>query len=89
MLIAVVSYAAGYLLWTTSVWLVGTYAFDRSVAWWSIAVVVGLAYAPQVLAFFELVPFFGNPFGILLSLWSMVLVVFAVTWVLVPVLFPW
>jgi hypothetical protein len=43
-----------------------------------VAAVVGLAYAPQLLAFFELTPFLGNPFGLLLSLWSMVAIVVAV-----------
>ena len=40
--------------------------------------VVGLAYAPQVLAFFELTPYFGNAFGILLTLWTMVAVIVAI-----------
>ena len=77
-LISLISYVAGYLLWTASVYVVGRYGFDQRVTWVSIAAVVGMAYAPQVLAFFELVPFFGNPFGILLTLWSMVAVVIAV-----------
>lgn len=76
--VSVLSYLAGYLLWTTSVWLVGTYAFDLSVSWIAIAAVVGLAYAPQLLAFFELTPYFGNPFGVLLSLWTMLAVLVAV-----------
>ncbi len=77
-LISAISYIVGYMLWTSSVWLVGTYAFGRSVSWWAVAAPVGLAYAPQLLAFFELTPFFGNPFGILLSLWSLLAIVVAV-----------
>jgi len=77
-LISLISYLAGYLLWTASVYAVGRYIFDAPVAWLPTAAVVGMAYAPQVLAFFELAPFFGNPFGILLTLWSMVAVVIAV-----------
>lgn len=75
---SVVSYMAGYLLWAGSVWLVGTYAFNRDVAWVTVAAVVGLAYAPQVLAFFELTPFFGSPFGVLLSLWTLLAILVAV-----------
>jgi hypothetical protein len=78
MIISAVSYMVGYLLWSSSVWLVGVYAFGRSESWLAVAAVVGLAYAPQLLAFFELTPFFGNPFGLLLSLWSMVAIVVAV-----------
>ena len=77
-LISIISYVAGYLLWTASVYAVGKYGFGKPVAWMPTAAVVGVAYAPQTLAFFELVPFFGNPFGILLTLWSMVAVVIAV-----------
>jgi hypothetical protein len=77
-LISLISYIAGYLLWTASVYIVGRYGFGKPVTWLPTAAVVGMAYAPQVLAFFELTPFFGNPFGILLTLWSMVAVVIAV-----------
>jgi hypothetical protein len=72
------SHVVGYGLWTVSVWLVGEYAFQADVRMEVIAAVVGLAYAPQLFAFFELTPFFGNPFGILLSLWSMVAIIVAV-----------
>lgn len=78
LLLSVVSYLAGYVVWTTAVWAVGVYLFGAQASWVALAAVVGLAYAPQILSFFELVPFFGNPFGILLSLWSMALVVAAV-----------
>ncbi len=77
-LISLLSYLVGYLLWTASIFAVGKYGFGKPVAWAPVAAVVGLAYAPQVLAFFELTPFFGNPFGILLSLWTMVAIVIAV-----------
>lgn len=76
--VSVISYMAGYLLWTASVWLVGVYAFDRDVGWVVVATVVGLGYAPQVLAFFELTPFFGSPFGAFLSLWTLVAILIAV-----------
>lgn len=75
---SVISYMAGYLLWTGSVWLVGVYAFNRDVAWVAVATVVGLAYAPQILAFFELTPFFGSPFSTLLSLWTLLAILVAV-----------
>lgn len=78
MILSAVNYTVGYLLWSSSVWLVGSYTFGRDVSWMAVATVVGLAYAPQLLAFFELTPFLGNPFGLLLSLWSMVAIVVAV-----------
>lgn len=75
---SVISYMLGYVLWAASVWLVGVYAFERDAAWAAVAAAVGLAYAPQLLAFFELLPFLGPPFGILLSLWSLLAVLIAV-----------
>jgi hypothetical protein len=76
-LFSVLSYMVGYVLWTGSVWLVGTYTFGRDVTWVAVAAAVGLAYAPQILAFFELTPFFGSPFGVLLSLWSLLAILVA------------
>lgn len=78
LIITAASHMVGYLLWTVTVWLVGVYVFGQTVPLSAIACVVGLAYAPQVLAFFELTPFLGNPFSILLTLWSMIAIVMAV-----------
>jgi hypothetical protein len=77
-LAAAIGYVVGYLLWAASVWLVGVYAFGAEVRWVTVAATVGLAYAPQLFAFFELTPFFGSPFGVLLSLWSLLAIVIAV-----------
>lgn len=73
-----ISYMLGYILWTASVWLVGVYAFGQDAPWAAVAAAVGLAYAPQLFAFFELMPFLGAPFGIFLSLWSLLAVLVAV-----------
>jgi hypothetical protein len=78
LVITAASHMVGYLVWTVTVWLVGVYVFGQEVSLLAIACVVGLAYAPQTLAFFELTPFLGNPFSIILSLWSMVAVIVAV-----------
>ncbi|GIV77837.1 YIP1 family protein [Litorilinea aerophila] len=76
--ISAVSHLFGYLLWTICVWLIGNHVFDRRQALPEVAAVVGLAYAPQLLAFFELTPFLGNAFSVLLSLWSMVAILVAI-----------
>jgi hypothetical protein len=46
-------------------------------AWQAVIVVVGLAYAPQIFAFFELTPYLGNLIWGVLSLWSMIAIVVA------------
>ena len=78
LLASTVVHMGGYGLWLVSVWLVGVYAFGAQVSWMAVAAAVGLAYAPQLLAFFELTPFLGNPFGVLLSLWTLLAIVTAV-----------
>jgi hypothetical protein len=78
LLLATISRLGGFLLWTTSVWLITRYVFDIQLPLTGIASAVGLAYAPQLLAFFVLMPFLGNSFSILLSLWSMVAIIVAI-----------
>ena len=78
MIASTVGYMGGYGLWIVSVWLVGVYAFGAQASWMAVAAAVGLAYAPQLFAFFELTPFLGNPFGVLLSLWTLLAIVIAV-----------
>lgn len=75
--IAAMRHVIGYLLWCLTVWLVVRYLFDVDARLVVVATVVGLAYAPQLLAFFELTPLVGNPFALLLSLWSMLAILVA------------
>jgi hypothetical protein len=77
-LASTIGHVGGYGLWLVSVWLVGVYAFGVELSWAAVAAAVGLAYAPQLLAFFELTPFLGSPFGVLLSLWTLLAIVTAV-----------
>jgi hypothetical protein len=76
--ISTISNMVGYCLWSATVWTVVQYIFDRPIAPLVVAKITGLAYAPQLLAFFELMPFLGNSFGLLLSLWSMAAIVIAI-----------
>lgn len=67
----------GYFFWVGCVWLAGRFVFGQEESFWQIASVVGLAYAPQLFAFLVLIPYFGNPVGVALWLWSMAAVVVA------------
>lgn len=75
--ISTVSHLVGYLLWTLTIWSVGSFLSGAEQSWSAVAVVVGLAYAPQVFAFFELTPYLGNLIWGILSLWSMVAIILA------------
>jgi hypothetical protein len=77
LLTATFSRLAGFWVWAASVWLIAFYGFGQAIPFGGVASAVGLAYAPQLLAFFVLTPFLGNPFSILLSLWSMLAIVVA------------
>jgi len=73
--ITTLSNMAGYLIWTLTIWSVGNLLTANNQPWSVVAVVVGLAYAPQILAFFELTPYLGNLIWGVLSLWSMFAIV--------------
>ena len=78
LVITTLSNVVGYFLWTVTVWLIVHYVFALQIPLWIVANAVGLAYAPQLLAFFELTPFIGNLFGLLLTLWSLVAIIVAI-----------
>ncbi|MFZ4851187.1 MAG: hypothetical protein ACOYL7_18850 [Caldilinea sp.] len=75
--IAIASHIVGYLLWVSTIWLVGGLLLPQRQPWHQVAAVVGLAYAPQLFAFFELTPYLGNLIWGFLSLWSMAAIVVA------------
>jgi hypothetical protein len=75
--ITTVNHIVGYLLWTAVIWSVGNLLSETEQSWYVVAVVVGLAYAPQLFAFFELTPYLGNLIWGILTLWSMVAIVVA------------
>jgi hypothetical protein len=76
--IAAGSNVVGYVLWTTCIWLAGSAVAREWQPFVAVAAAVGLSYAPQLFAFFELTPYFGNFFGLILTLWSAAAVVVAI-----------
>ena len=78
LLISLGSYVAGYFLWTTTIWVLGSLLLGERQPYWAMAAAVGLAYAPQIFSFFEVIPLLGYGFWAVLSLWSMLAIVVAV-----------
>jgi hypothetical protein len=78
LLISLGSYVAGYFIWTTTIWTLGSLLLGELQPYWAMAAAVGLAYAPQIFSFFEVIPFLGYGFWAGLSLWSMLAIVVAV-----------
>ncbi|ADI13652.1 hypothetical protein [Truepera radiovictrix] len=71
-------YGFSFLFLSASIWLVGTQVFGRSVAFETILRTVGLGYAPYLFSFFVLTPYFGNPIGLSLGVWSLLAILEAV-----------
>jgi hypothetical protein len=76
--LSVVSNVVGYLLWSLVIWLSVRLIFGVDIPFVAALIVVGLAYAPQLLAFFEMTPYFGNFFALVLTLWTMAAIVVAI-----------
>jgi hypothetical protein len=76
--IATITHMLGYLVWTMTIWLAGGVLFGQEQPLLAVASAVGLSYAPQIFSFFQLTPYLGNLFGIILSLWSMLAVIVAI-----------
>lgn len=76
--ISCASNVIGYFLWSLVIWLTIWLVFGRHMALTATLIVVGLAYAPQLFAFIELTPYFGNFFGLVLTLWSTAAIVIAI-----------
>jgi hypothetical protein len=68
---------AGFLFWALSTWLVARLAFAVPVRPSAVVLALGVAHAPQLLAFLGALPYLGVPWLTLLSLWTAVAFVVA------------
>lgn len=72
-------FVGAYLFWTLSIWLLATTVYDVVEPYRSTLAAVGLAYAPQLLGFFVLVPYLGSFIGVALSIWNLLAITVAGT----------
>jgi ethanolamine transporter EutH len=68
---------AGFLFWALSSWLVARLVFAVPVRPAAVVLALGVAHAPQLLAFLGALPYLGVPWLTLLSLWTAVAFVVA------------
>ncbi|MFO7545698.1 MAG: hypothetical protein R6W77_09405 [Trueperaceae bacterium] len=66
-----------FLFWAATVWLIAGRLFDHPRPFATAVAAVGLAYAPQLLAFFTLTPYFGSLLWIVLTTWTLIAIVIA------------
>jgi len=70
-------FTLAFLFWSTSLWLVATYAFGRPRPFLNAMRAVGLAYSPQLFGFLVLTPYFGSFISATLSVWNLLAIVVA------------
>ena len=66
-----------FLFWTATVWWIAGRLFDHPRPFATAVAAVGLAYAPQLFAFFTLTPYLGSLIWIVLTTWTLVAIVVA------------
>lgn len=75
LLIAAVLFTFSYFFWVFSTWLVSRSLFATNASFDTVARVLGLSYAPILFSFLVALPYFGVPIFLLLSLWSLLVVI--------------
>jgi hypothetical protein len=70
-------FVAGFVLWSLSIWIVGTYGYGREVSYQAVLRATALAYSPYLFSFFVLTPYFGSFLWVALSIWSLLALVVA------------
>ncbi|MBD2312371.1 hypothetical protein H6G20_11935 [Desertifilum sp. FACHB-1129] len=68
--LAAILYAFGYIFWGLSTWLVCYLFFEQNASVFSVARVLGLAYAPELFSILIALPYLGVPISIILSIWT-------------------
>ncbi|MBE9173000.1 hypothetical protein IQ216_07855 [Cyanobium sp. LEGE 06143] len=67
----------GFLFWALSTWLVARLGFGVAISPTTVVLALGVAHAPELLAFLGALPYVGVPWLTLLSLWTAVAFVVA------------
>lgn len=72
LLVQAVLFVATFVAWAATVWVTAGLLTSGAPPPFAAAVAaIGLAYAPQLFAFLVLAPFLGGPFGVVLSVWTL------------------
>lgn len=69
--IAAVLFVFDYNFWVFSTWLVAGWLFDVSLPLIDVIKTLGFSYAPLLLGFLIVIPYFGMPILIVLSIWTL------------------
>lgn len=69
--IAAILFVFNYNFWVFSTWLVAGWFFDVSLPLVEVIKTLGLSYAPLLFGFLIVIPYFGMPILIVLSVWTL------------------
>ena len=69
--IAAVLFVFSYNFWVLSTWLVARWLFNVDLSVVEIVKTLGFSYAPLLLGFLMVIPYFGMPILIVLSIWTL------------------
>lgn len=69
--IAAVLFVFNYNFWVFSTWLVAGWFFDVSLPLVEVIKTLGFSYAPLLFGFLMVIPYFGMPILIVLSVWTL------------------
>ncbi len=75
LLVEALLFGCGFLVWAATTWLAVRLLAGEAVPLTAVVRALGLAHAPQLLAFLGAMPYLGVPWLTLLSLWTAVLFV--------------
>ena len=70
-LVAAVLFIFTYSFWVLSTWLVANWLYDASISLREAIETLSFSYAPLLLGFLMIIPYFGMPILIMLSIWTL------------------
>lgn len=73
--IAAVIFVFNYNFWVLSTWLVTERFFDVDVSLLDVIKTLGFSYSPLLLGFLMIIPYFGMPILVILSIWTLMAIV--------------
>jgi hypothetical protein len=73
--IAAVIFVFNYNFWVLSTWIVADWMFGVSLPLVGVIEALGFSYAPLLLGFLMVIPYFGMPISLSLSIWTLLAIV--------------
>jgi hypothetical protein len=73
--ISAIIFVFNYNFWVLSTWVIADWLFDVTLSLVAVIKTLGFSYAPLLLGFLMVIPYFGMPISIFLSIWALLAIV--------------